>query len=553
MELLNSITPNNYKYFMKTQKRGPDRSTFEYLGEPNNIYIGFHRLSIMDPSTRGDQPFKLEYNNRTIFVICNGEIYNYRELSTKYNIELSSGSDCEVIGYLYKQIGIYRLCKELNGEYAFIILDIDMRTGHGDVYACRDRFGIRPMFISDNNDTITFSSEMKSIKNKKHIKVVEPRKYLHYIKNSDTDNKWKNNNYTEYYTINNPKLSDFITLDTCELSTIKKLIRESFIESVKCRLASDRPLGCLLSGGLDSSLVASIAARELKKHGRVLRTFSIGLEDSTDEYYARLVAEHIGSEHTHIKLEQEDFIKAIQEGEVIYATETYDITTVRASTGQYLISKWISENTDIKVLLIGDGSDELAAGYMYFHNAPSSLELHDDNIRLLTDIHYYDVLRADRGVAGNGLEARVPFLDYRFVDLYLSIHPDLRHPKKYDKYPLEKWLLREAFNIDDYLPDRVLFRKKEAFSDGVSSMKKSWYMIIQEHVDKLYSDEEFAIKQNNIKHNTPVSKEALYFRDIWRSLFGYDEETAHVIPYFWLPKWCGDIKEPSARVLDVYK
>jgi asparagine synthase (glutamine-hydrolysing) len=355
------------------------------------------------------------------------------------------------------------------------------------------------------------------------------------------------------------KESEFLSADNLGVDKIKTKIRETFIESVRSKLFSDRPLGCLLSGGLDSSLVASIASRFLKERGQKLKTFSIGLEDSTDEYYARLVAKHIDSEHTHIKLEQDDFINALKD--VIYVTETYDITTVRASTGQYLVSKWISKNTDIKVLLIGDGSDELAAGYMYFHKAPTPMELHQENVRLLKDIHFYDVLRADRGIAENGIEARVPFLDHRFVDLYLSIDPKLRHPASYKEYKeykntsLEKWLLREAFNVDDFLPSEVLFRKKEAFSDGVSSMKKSWYQIVQEFANEKYSDEYLESEKERIGFNKPPSKEALYFRKIWEEYFGTYEtspQTAEVIPYFWLPKWCGDIKEPSARVLQVY-
>jgi asparagine synthase (glutamine-hydrolysing) len=538
-----------YDAFMKTAKRGPDRSTFEVLSNPNNIAMGFHRLSIMDPSVKGDQPFKIENGSRTIWTICNGEIYNYNELACKYKMNLTSGSDCEIIPYLYREKGIDILCKELEGEYAFIILDIDMVTGRGDLYACRDRFGIRPMFYSINDTSINFSSEIKSIINRENVKVFPPRQYMHLTRKED---KWEDNGFKTYYDFEMHKFTNkFMTLENTGLDKIKTKIRETFIESVRSKLFSDRPLGCLLSGGLDSSLVASIASRFLKEKGQKLKTFSIGMDGSTDEYYAKLVAKHIDSDHTHIHFEEKDFINAITD--VIYATETYDITTVRASTGQYLVSKWISENTDIKVLLIGDGSDELTAGYMYFHKAPTPQELHQENIRLLEDIHFYDVLRADRGIAQNGLEARVPFLDHKFVDLYLSIDPYLRHPLT---FKLEKWLLREAFNVDEYLPHEVLFRKKEAFSDGVSSVKNSWYNIVQEFANKKYTDEYFESEKERIKYNSPPSKEALYFRKIWEFLFGEYEkfpETSQVIPYFWLPKWCGDIKEPSARVLQVYQ
>jgi asparagine synthase (glutamine-hydrolysing) len=539
--------------FMKTSNRGPDRSTLEILDKPNNVLVGFHRLSIMDPSTKGDQPFKLEIKDgRTIWTICNGEIYNYKFLIDKYNLTLSSGSDCEILPHLYNKIGIDNMCKELEGEYAFIILDINMKTGKGDLFACRDRFGIRPMFYSNNGKYFNFSSELKSITDKENVQVFPPRNYMHL--SNINNSSWQFIGLKNYYDFDMHKhTTKFLTIDNTGLEVIKDKVRETFIKSVETKMVSDRPLGCLLSGGLDSSLVASIASKYLNKFGRKLRTFSIGMDGSTDEYYAKLVAKHINSDHTHIEFTENDFINALRD--VICTTETYDITTVRASTGQYLVSKWISENTDIKVLLIGDGSDELAAGYMYFHKAPTPSELHLENVRLLEDIHFYDVLRADRGIAENGIEARVPFLDHNFVDLYLSIDPYLRHPNSYKdfkNYALEKWLLRESFNIDEYLPNEVLFRKKEAFSDGVSSMKKSWYQIVQEYANNLYDDSFFEEEKDRIQFNKPPSKEALYFRKIWEEYYGINIRTSLVIPYFWLPKWCGDIKEPSARVLEVY-
>jgi asparagine synthase (glutamine-hydrolysing) len=310
-------------------------------------------------------------------------------------------------------------------------------------------------------------------------------------------------------------------------------------------LESDRELGALLSGGLDSSLVVSIASKYLHQFGKRLKTFSIGLPGSTDKEYAEMVATFCNTDHTHIELTTEYFLSALKH--VIYATETFDITTIRASTGQYLVSKWISEHTNIKVLLIGDGSDELTAGYMYFHKAPSPTDLHIENKKLLTEIHFYDVLRADRGIATHGLEARVPFLDHRFVDLYMSLDPSLRIPTE---SRIEKWLLRKSFDTGRYLPAPVLWRKKEAFSDGVSSVQKSWYQIVQESAEQMYTDEQLASAQQLYTHCPPPTKEALYFRDIFESLY---PNTSHVIPHYWLPNWCGDIKEPSARVLDVYK
>jgi asparagine synthase (glutamine-hydrolysing) len=252
------------------------------------------------------------------------------------------------------------------------------------------------------------------------------------------------------------------------------------------RLESDRDIGALLSGGLDSSLVVSIAAKYLKKQGKTLRTYSIGIPGSTDKQYAEMVSKHCGTVHTHVEFSQNEFLNALPK--VIKATETFDITTIRASTGQFLISEWIQKKRNDKVILIGDGADELCSGYMYFHNAPNAQESHDENIRLVQDIQYYDSLRADRCIAYNGLEARVPFLDHHFVDLYLNISKELRIPTQHDQShrKVEKWLLRKAFDLDEqYLPDDVLWRRKEAFSDGVSSRDKSWYEIIQEDVEEI--------------------------------------------------------------------
>lgn len=316
------------------------------------------------------------------------------------------------------------------------------------------------------------------------------------------------------------------------------------------RSKAERPIGALLSGGLDSSLVASILAGELKKRGQVLKTFSIGLPNATDKKYAELVAEHIGSQHTHVEVHEEDFLNAVEN--IVKTTETFDITTIRATTGNYLIGKWVSDNTDVKVLLIGDGSDELCSGYMYFHNAPDPQTSHLENKRLISDIHFYDVLRADRGLASNGLEARVPFLDLDFIKLYLSIDPTLRVPSITKKgFKMEKSLLRDSFYGTGLLPDEVLYRQKEAFSDGVSGKEKSWYQILQEWCETKYSDDDLARAQKQISYLTPHSKEALHYRTIFRKYFG-NGQVENIVPYFWLPKWSGDIKDPSARVLKVY-
>jgi len=327
------------------------------------------------------------------------------------------------------------------------------------------------------------------------------------------------------------------------------MIKDTLTHAIESRLIADRPIACLLSGGLDSSLVAAIAARYLNKQNRKLATFSIGMPGATDAKYAQLVADKIGSKHTHIELREQDFLDAIKD--VIWISETFDITTIRATTGQYLAAKKIADATDYKVLLIGDGSDEVCSGYLYFHKAPNPEAMHKENIKLLKNIHKYDVLRADRGIASNGLEARVPFLDSRFIDMFMSIDPSLRMPQ----HNMEKWLLRSAFEDEDLLPREVLFRRKEAFSDGVSSKEKSWYEVIQEHVDKNITDDTFEkMCQNEYAHHcTPPTKEALHFRLLFHSMFG-KSPIDYCIDNFWLPNdtWIKSGKEPSARALSIY-
>jgi asparagine synthase (glutamine-hydrolysing) len=292
--------------------------------------------------------------------------------------------------------------------------------------------------------------------------------------------------------------------------------------------------------------VAAVAAPiHLKKFGRRLRTFSIGLEGSSDEAYAKMVAKYIDSEHVHIKSTVEEFLSVLPE--IIKTIETIDITSIRASTPQFLISRWIYRNTDIKVVFVGDGADEVENGYLYVHKAPNLEALLADNLRLLRDIHLFDGLRADRCIAGNGLEARFPYLNHEFVEAYLSVAMELRKPID----GLEKWLMRESFRESKVLPEEVLFRRKCAFSDAVSSQDMSWYQVIKNHVDKLYTDEELLQKQKLYAYLPPRTKEALFDREQFEKHYG--PQAALVTPYFWMPKWVGDdVTDPSARTLSFY-
>lgn len=557
-----------YKAFMKVQSRGPDRSKFNLLKYMDmEMYLGFHRLAIMDNSTNGDQPFVLECEDRTIFCICNGEIYNFAELIAEYDLKPKSRSDCEVIYLLYQKFNynIVAVLNKLRGEFAIALFDISKNNDKIVLHLARDQLGVRPLYIGMDENGFGFSSTLEGlcdIVDPSSIKQFENGEIVSYTYLSDGSFTNQKHVYFDLDVFKNPvtfNKSDMQSL----LDTITVDIRNSFINAVECRMQSDRPMGALLSGGLDSSLVVSIAANYLRKHNKRLQTFSIGIPGSTDRQYAEMVAKHCDTDHTHIEFTIEQFLNAIID--VIRAIGSYDITTVRASIGQYLASKCIRNNTNIKVLLIGDGSDELTAGYLYFHKAPNPQELHLENIRLLKNIKYYDVLRADRGIASNGLEARVPFLDSPFVASYLCIDPELRTPmdpnKFYEKYGIidkfrnsEKWLLRKSFDtMNDeqkpFLPQEVLYRKKEAFSDGVSSKEKSLYELIQEYVEFLVSEKN--MEELSEVYLAPKTKEACYYRMLFNQIFHPDAST--VLEDFWMPKWCGNVTDPSARVLEVYK
>jgi asparagine synthase (glutamine-hydrolysing) len=588
-----------YKKFNSIKSRGPDRSIF--ITNPNYI-VGFHRLAIIDPSIQGDQPFSFSYyytgtvnSNkylRTVYILVNGEIYNWEKLRSepdiqesceKVNYQYKSNSDCEVLlpiflryvvtdsysqdEQLFKS-GLRDMITRLDGEFAFAIYDIHQNlttsNTHVNLWLGRDRFGIRPLFFTQLNDwTIGFGSELKSLvgieqneSKPNRVEQVDPRSWNYWGGSLDLSNKLTfHSNF--YYSVGllplvrNPDPTD-----------IYRMCRTLLTKSVVDRLHADREVGCLLSGGLDSSLVAAITAQELKKQNRVLRTFSIGMEGSPDVKYAKIVALHIGSSHTNFDVPQSEWFEAIRE--VIRISETFDITTVRATTAQYLVCKKIAETTNIKVLLIGDGSDEATGGYLYFHKAPNPMALHFETQRLLHWIHYYDVLRADRGVACNGLEARVPFLAHEWINFYFQVDPIMRIPKSHTLSTgqtniYEKYLLRKSFDSTGLLPECVLWRKKEAFSDGVSSESKSWYQIVQDMVEQKISDLQFEmltqvykdwVEKNGEQIVIPTTKEALYYHLVFDEFYPMQY---HTIPYYWMPKWIEEATDPSARTLSIYK
>ena len=513
--------------FLKTFKRGPDNNILKSITE--NLIFGFHRLSINDTSFKGNQP--LFHPKKPYSIICNGEIYNYQQLVEENKFTMYSNSDCEVILYLYEKYGIEKLLEMIDSEsFAFCIYD-----GEKDLLiVARDRFGVRPLFVSKTRDNqLIFSSEIKSIvpliSNEDQINQFQPGCWKTY--------STKNYQESEYYPYYNYL---FPENETEDIKEICKNIRQKLTNAVNKRLMSDRPIGCLLSGGLDSSLISALVTKELKKP---IETFSIGLKDSVDLKYAQKVADFIGSKHHTIELTEEEFLNSIPE--VIYNIESYDTTTVRASVGNYLVGKYIKENTDITVVFNGDGSDE-QSGYLYLENAPTEKDFKEECVRLLKEIHYFDVLRSDRSLSSNfSLETRAPFLDTDFVNYYMSVKTKF---KNYHNR-IEKHLLRLAFDKDNLLPEEVLWRRKEAFSDGCSSNERSWHKIIQEFIDTRVTDKEFNENKIKYQHNTPVLKESYYYRKIFES---YYPKRNNLIPHFWLPRWTEEKADPSARELKNY-
>lgn len=502
--------------FQKLKYRGPDNTIindFDVSG-----WMAFHRLKIMDVSDNGNQPMV----HRNIHLVCNGEVYNYPELKDQYkdSFSFSSSSDCEVIIPMFLEKGIKQTAQELDAEFVCVIYDSEKDK----YYAARDPIGIRPMFYGyTEQGDIMFASEMKALdKVCKTVKAFPPGHY------------YENGKILPFRDVSRvDKFSDD------ELDEVLKNINHYLTRGVEKRLTADVPVGFLCSGGLDSSLVCAIAARMLDKP---IRTFAVGIdEDPIDTRYARIVAEYLGADHTEVLFTRQDIFDTLST--LIYNIETWDITTIRASMGMHLVSKYISENTDIKVLMTGEISDEIF-GYKYTDFAPSPSAFQKEAEKRVREIYMYDVLRADRSISSNGLEARVPFGDLDFVDYVMKIKPEL----KMNFTGVGKYLLRKAFE-GDYLPNEILYREKAAFSDAVghsvTDYLKAW-------AEEMYTDEDLMIARVNFRHSPPISKESLMYRHIFEKHF---PGRADVIKSFWMPnkEWQNcDVNDPSARVLPNY-
>jgi asparagine synthase (glutamine-hydrolysing) len=506
------------------EPRGPEFTAIRYL-DSKHIVLGFTRLAINGLTEAGNQTFE----STVTFLICNGEIYNYKELEARWKLPLHTGSsDCEVVPLLAQRLGMTEVCRALDGVFAFVFVSGD------SVYIARDPYGVRPLFQATTREgAIVWSSEIKGFpEGCTEIQIFPPGTWRQYNIES-----MKLEKEVRYHSVPHVKLAVFQ-----DRVFARTALRAALVSAVQKRLLSDRPIGALLSGGVDSSLIAAIAARELAKHGQKLHTFSIGMPGSTDLKFAQLVADKIGSIHHNVIVSPQDFLNAIPA--VIHDIESYDITSVRASVGNWLIGKFIKENTDIKVVFNGDGSDEIGGGYIYSYAAPSDEEFEAESERLLEEIHMYDVLRSDRSMAAHGLEARTPFLDKNVVATWRSFPTAYRRPVK--GVQVEKAILREAFADDDYLPTEVLWRKKEAFSDGVSSTEDSWYKRCTEKAHAAGVNMEW-VRTNTLGwHNPPQTEEAYLYRTMFEEHYG---AAATLIPHMWMPRWVVGANDPSARTL----
>lgn len=510
------------------EPRGPEFTAIRVL-DSKQIVLGFTRLAINGLTDAGNQPF--EHNGT--FLICNGEIYNYKELASRWQLPLHAGSsDCEVIPLLAERLtgktGMTELCRTLDGVFAFVFVSAD------SVFVARDPYGVRPLFQAITPEgAIVWSSEIKGLpEGCIRIESFPPGTWRQYAFDGTQKAEFR------YHTVPHVKLAAFQ-----DRGAARAALRSALIWAVKKRLLSDRPIGALLSGGVDSSLIAAIAARELAKTGTKLHTFSIGMPGSTDLKFAQMVADKIGSIHHNVIVSPQDFLNAIPH--VIRDIESYDITSVRASVGNWLIGKFIKENTNIKVVFNGDGSDEIGGGYIYSYAAPSDEEFEAESERLLEEIHVYDVLRSDRSMAAHGLEARTPFLDKNVVATWRAMPTSFRRPVK--GVQVEKAILREAFADDDYLPTEVLWRMKEAFSDGVSSTEDSWYKRCADEARKGGVKLEWVRETTREWHNPPLTEEAYLYRTMFEKNYG--TVAAGVIPHMWMPRWVSGAVDPSARTL----
>lgn len=615
------------KQFKKGKARGPENS--QMCKVSRKLMFGFHRLAINGLTNDSSQPL-IKGN---IILICNGEIYNYKELYELMDVNSavtpSTQSDCEVILWLYEKYGIEQTLQMLDGVFSFILLDQRTNIGEPLLYVARDPYGVRPLYsihqmseptirtpdrgtsvgvrglseettkefrrMNDKETTIGFASELKVLsqfaidfpQTKYKVQQFMPGSYSTYTFSDKVCSEWNAISQNTVYHLTGFSKTMYNSMEiVTAIPEIISGIQKYLIEAVEKRCCTtERPIACLLSGGLDSSLITALVSEYHTKNGLPpVETYSIGLAESVDLKYAKLVAEYLGTKHTEIILTEEDFCEAIPE--VIKAIESYDTTTVRASIGNYLLGKYISNHSQAKVIFNGDGSDELLGGYLYMQKAPDTIEFDKECRRLLKDIHTFDVLRSDKSISSHGLEPRTPFLDRAWTHYYLSLPATIRQFQGQS----EKYWLRYAFSKNNYvpayarenrssknedsshifhsstkengkselLPEKVIWRRKEAFSDGVSGEQRSLYQILQDYCSKKVPLNEYKSYEEMVKHNVQMQKvttnipktaEQYYYRYVFENSY---MGMGNIIPCFWMPKYV-DATDASARTLATYQ
>ena len=493
------LRPQVLEMSKKIRHRGPDWSGI-YSDE--KTVMAHERLAIVDPAS-GQQPLFSE--DKKLVLAANGEIYNHRELRKQFHgtYNFQTASDCEIILALYKEKGV-DFIDDLNGIFGFALYDVEK----DEYFIARDHMGIIPLYIGwDQNGTFYVASELKALEGVcSKIELFPPG---HYMSSRDGEFvKWYNREWTEY---------DAVKENETSIAEVKQALEDA----VHRQLMSDVPYGVLLSGGLDSSVTSAIAKKYAQKRVESddtseawypqLHSFSVGLEGSPDLAAAQKVADYIGTIHHEIKFTIQEGLDAIKD--VIYNIETYDITTIRSSTPMYLMARVI-KSMGIKMVLSGEGADEIFGGYLYFHKAPNAKEFHEETVRKLDKLHMYDCLRANKSLMAWGIEGRVPFLDKEFIDVAMRLNPQ---DKMINGERMEKWIIRKAF--EDMLPESVAWRQKEQFSDGVGY---SWIDTLKEVVDKEVSDEQLANAKFRFPIQTPQNKEEFYYRSIFEDHFPSD-------------------------------
>jgi asparagine synthase (glutamine-hydrolysing) len=502
--------------------RGPDNNTTEFFrfGSTQGA-LGFTRLHIQGDSG-AEQPFKMTDGR---IVMCNGEIFNSKTLIERLSLQVPAGaSDCAVIPALLATKTLEEVARLLDGDFAIIVID-----PAGTVEVARDPYGVRPLFYAESPTARGFASEIKALPIATAIRAIEPGTVVRIGPSGLETRVWHQVPWLKHPCIQ--YMSE---------KSLYESMRHTFEEAVAKRMTTVREIGACLSGGLDSSLVAAVAARILGKSGKRLHTYSIGMEGSPDLEHARLVATHIHSIHHERIVTAKECLDAIPT--VIKAIESYDITTVRASVGNYLLGRLVVEETpNVKVVLNGDGADEAMGGYLYMRAAPDDAAFEAETDRLLREIHQYDVLRSERCMAAHGLESRSPFLDRQFISFVRSIPTEFMRPRD-----LEKAVIRVAYADTGLLPLKVLLRRKEAFSDGISRKENSWFEMARIAGESAAGD--WKTRAASYKINTPPTAEALWYRELFHCDY---PAAAAVITAMWMPRWVG-ASDPSARTLNLY-